>query len=311
MRKISCRGIRNNLSAYLDGELSPAENLEIEKHFPICPSCKEFFSQLKSAKEALNSLAKDIPTQEPAIDILAEVTAQLPRYELGIFTDPLICRIAAGMAMVLVLFVGWLQFKPISPAIFPSQTLVAQIQGEAQIYQNNQWQKLENYANIRPNEMLRTKDDSHLRIHLPDKSSLLLKEEALLEIKSLGPELGFSLIKGEILVSVVKGNPLFIQTPQAKIWVGGTAFKVLADEKRTLVEVLAGEVKIKAEAKAKITLKESEKIVINAQTQTFLVSRLSPEELKALEKEFAQANLYSEKKSGRGKRTIILWREIK
>ncbi len=293
MEKFSCKEMKYKLSAYLDGELTEDLNLGIEEHIAECSSCKEVFLQLKSAKESLNLLAKVSSLPEPTVDISERVSVRLPRYELGIFADPVMRKIAAGMAIILILFIGWLKFKPVSLGIFPADTLVTQIQGQAQTYKNNQWQELTPYSSLYPQQLLRTKKEAYLQIQLPDKKSgLFLKEDSILEVKDLSSQLEFNLIKGELFISVVKpflAKELFILTPHVRIQIWGTLFKVLADGEKTKVEVLEGRVKLTPlSGKPSIILNKGEKIEI-AHGQAVI----------------------KEKKPVIKKPSIILWREVK
>jgi anti-sigma factor RsiW len=49
------------LSAYLDGELAPAEAEAVQEHLLDCAGCREAYDSLRSAKEALGQL----PVAEP------------------------------------------------------------------------------------------------------------------------------------------------------------------------------------------------------------------------------------------------------
>lgn len=51
-REISCP--RTDIAAYIDGELSPREELELEKHFAVCPPCKAEFNEQKKLLCALD-----------------------------------------------------------------------------------------------------------------------------------------------------------------------------------------------------------------------------------------------------------------
>lgn len=45
---------RAEIAAYIDGELSPREELELEKHFTACPSCQAEFNEQKKLLCALD-----------------------------------------------------------------------------------------------------------------------------------------------------------------------------------------------------------------------------------------------------------------
>lgn len=49
-----CRRNSANLAAYIDGELSPAEELELEMHLAVCPVCAAELNEQKNLLQALN-----------------------------------------------------------------------------------------------------------------------------------------------------------------------------------------------------------------------------------------------------------------
>src|SRR5690348_11522128 len=47
---------REQLSAYIDGELSAAERAELERHIPGCPECQEALGELRRVHDLLAAL---------------------------------------------------------------------------------------------------------------------------------------------------------------------------------------------------------------------------------------------------------------
>lgn len=52
---------RERLSAYLDGELTPAERAEVEGHLAVCPECEAFLARLSAVDEAAAGLPAEAP----------------------------------------------------------------------------------------------------------------------------------------------------------------------------------------------------------------------------------------------------------
>jgi hypothetical protein len=320
MKRLSCRGVKNSLSAYLDGELASDCNILIEKHLQGCSSCQTFFSELKSLREALNSLGQALTSREPPILIPERVVSRLPKYDFGLLTDPVIRRAAIGIGVVLLLFTGALKLNQTLRFIPPSFALVVQVQGEAERYsKDNQWQPVGLHYALHPNELIKTEVGSNMKIQLQDGSTLFVREDSLLEIKRLAPEPEFSLEQGGLLAFVAKSSSerkFLIHTPLVEIQALGTLFKVYVNERSTEVEVLEGEVEVKAKVEVNkqvgLVLRQFERTVISGQIQQpFSPKRMLPQEIEVLRKEFREARLLEEKKPLTRKRSIIFWREIK
>lgn len=296
MSKNTCRNIKKSLSAYLDRELSSEQNSLIEKHLQDCPTCQKDLSALKSLQKELNALAQITPLQEPPIDLPEKILLGLPNYDLGIFTDPALRRIAIGITLVLILFTGGLKFFQKPSAIIPSQNLISKIETAPRI--------------------IETKSDENQKIALTDGSAIFLKENSLLEIKDVAPDIELILNRGEALFSVIKsslGRNFIIQTPLIKMQILGTLFKVNIEEKGTEIIVLEGALKLSYLFKEETLgiVKENEKTVITSgQIQPFTTKILSQEEINILKEEFVLAKLVKKEPVSK-KPKIIWWREIR
>lgn len=55
---LTCEEAEPELSAYLDGELTPQERAELEAHLVLCEKCNAALSEIESARKALTSLPK-------------------------------------------------------------------------------------------------------------------------------------------------------------------------------------------------------------------------------------------------------------
>jgi anti-sigma factor RsiW len=63
------------LSAYLDGELVPAERRAVDEHLRICPICRRDLAALERVKHLLGAL----PDVEPPAGLFADVRLRLER----------------------------------------------------------------------------------------------------------------------------------------------------------------------------------------------------------------------------------------
>jgi hypothetical protein len=59
-----CRRIHELLSAYIDGELSPREDLQVQEHLDHCVACRAELASLMQTKRLLGALARQRPCTE-------------------------------------------------------------------------------------------------------------------------------------------------------------------------------------------------------------------------------------------------------
>ena len=67
----NCQNIQPDLSAYVDGELTPSRRAEIEAHVASCPDCQRELAGLRTLAAGVAAL----PRLQPAPRFLAEVRA--------------------------------------------------------------------------------------------------------------------------------------------------------------------------------------------------------------------------------------------
>lgn len=101
-----CERWTEQLSARLDGELSPEEERELEAHLAVCPSCRALAKQLEALDAGLQAL-EEVPAPE---GFARGVMEQLAREKkvVPLFRRPQF-RALAGLAACLVLCVGLYQ----------------------------------------------------------------------------------------------------------------------------------------------------------------------------------------------------------
>jgi anti-sigma factor RsiW len=71
---MECQRCRENLTAYLDGELSGGESAEIKSHLDACTSCKDELSSLQKAADLIGSHIIEL---EPGLGSWARVQAKI------------------------------------------------------------------------------------------------------------------------------------------------------------------------------------------------------------------------------------------
>ncbi len=68
---ITCRDVIETLMAYIDGELSPHDRAEIEKHLSICRSCVNYLesyrASVRAAAEAMRSHSPPTPMPDDLV----------------------------------------------------------------------------------------------------------------------------------------------------------------------------------------------------------------------------------------------------
>src|SRR5580704_3271983 len=70
-----CRKIQRELSAYLDGELTPPLRANVEEHLASCAQCQQELSEMKTLATGLAAL----PNLRPAPRFLTEVRRKILR----------------------------------------------------------------------------------------------------------------------------------------------------------------------------------------------------------------------------------------
>jgi anti-sigma factor RsiW len=57
---MECKQYSENLTTFLDGELSPADSEQIQSHLRVCPSCSEELQDLRETAEFLESHHREL-----------------------------------------------------------------------------------------------------------------------------------------------------------------------------------------------------------------------------------------------------------
>jgi anti-sigma factor RsiW len=84
---MNCHRLSNLLSAYIDGELTGVEMIEIRNHLDGCPACQDDLDQVRAMKRLVGRLR----TAQPAADLGARICASLdgvqPKPVLGAWLE--------------------------------------------------------------------------------------------------------------------------------------------------------------------------------------------------------------------------------
>lgn len=111
-RAIDCQTIRDDLSAYIDGELSEPEARQVETHVRQCAACAQEFDELQDTVNLLQSSGRRTAPPELRAQILSDIEAYVPFWKKW-FT----VQIAPGMqatavvAAMLLLFLGGVSYR--------------------------------------------------------------------------------------------------------------------------------------------------------------------------------------------------------
>ncbi|MHC5038930.1 MAG: anti-sigma factor family protein [Planctomycetota bacterium] len=97
-----CEELRENLSAWLDGELTPSESAPVEGHLQDCPACQE---RVKELRALWNLLGADTD-QEPTPEFPARVHRRIREGRTASLRRRALFSTAAAAAAVLLFLIG-------------------------------------------------------------------------------------------------------------------------------------------------------------------------------------------------------------
>jgi len=70
-RSLVCRDAVALMGDYLDGRLTPADTVRLERHLAGCPHCSEYLAQLRTTIDLLGHAAPDALTDEALDDLVS------------------------------------------------------------------------------------------------------------------------------------------------------------------------------------------------------------------------------------------------
>lgn len=121
-----CRRIRENLSAYLDGELKAGARRVIDEHLAECEACREHFRELKETWRLLDELEAPIVRRELADEVWTRIEADrrlgpVARLERATGGRGVLSGLAASVAAAVFLFGLYISSKPLSDMPTPAE----------------------------------------------------------------------------------------------------------------------------------------------------------------------------------------------
>jgi|GEM_PF-1041816 len=78
---MNCRRVSHLISAYIDGELTGAEMLEVRKHIGVCRECAEDYESVRRTKFMLSRLS----TAKPRPDLGARILSRLDEVTVPVY----------------------------------------------------------------------------------------------------------------------------------------------------------------------------------------------------------------------------------
>lgn len=126
--------IRDTLSAYVDGVVSPQEKSLIEEHLETCPECRAAVRELTETVSCLRGLGEEEPPPWLTQRIMARVGEEAVREKslLRRFFLPLRWKLPLEAAALVFLSVSvYLVYRTVSPEVKIAVPPFAEIQGEA------------------------------------------------------------------------------------------------------------------------------------------------------------------------------------
>jgi anti-sigma factor RsiW len=76
---MECHEIQNELSAHLDGELSPGQTRRLTAHLDSCPDCRDLFERLTAARSAFRDQAPESCPDDLRARVLASAVGRPTR----------------------------------------------------------------------------------------------------------------------------------------------------------------------------------------------------------------------------------------
>ncbi|MBN2584193.1 MAG: zf-HC2 domain-containing protein [Planctomycetes bacterium] len=118
-----CRRVRENLSAYLDGELKGGARRLIDEHLAECPECRAQLDTLKETWRLLDELEEPIVRNDFRREVLARAQAEMRAEETAKAGGrrSLLAGFAASAAAAVFLFGLFASSRPLSDLPTPRE----------------------------------------------------------------------------------------------------------------------------------------------------------------------------------------------
>jgi hypothetical protein len=126
-------GIRDKLSAYLDGAVTPREKALIEEHLKTCPECETSLRDLRRTVERLRTMGEEEPPPWLTQRIMARIREEAAQEKgfLRRFFPPMRWKLPLEAAALVFLSVTvYMVYRSVSPEVKIAVPPVAEIQRE-------------------------------------------------------------------------------------------------------------------------------------------------------------------------------------
>ena len=111
---MDCKQCTENLTAYLDGELSPADSSQVHSHLAACTSCADELSSLREAADFIESHRRELKLRPGSWSAVRAHLAVEKSPPLFGFPVPNRWRAAfAAAACITILAVGYLWYQQV------------------------------------------------------------------------------------------------------------------------------------------------------------------------------------------------------
>ncbi|MBI5359922.1 MAG: HEAT repeat domain-containing protein [Planctomycetes bacterium] len=240
-----CDNVKLKLQDYLDGALSAEERLKTAEHLKSCIDCGRALVRIKQT-DALLGRWEDV---KPSADFLKTVNRRInsmpcpapetPARRRYIYPVTAAAAILILVSILLFFFARNRRYdenqpvigNPSAPPIIANEIPLASLQqGSLMIQSDKQqsWQEVQNSGAIKNNDTIKT-ENGEATLSLADKTQIEIGRNTVFKIRKPAAQDRGALFlqEGSIYLNVTTDTrPLFVETPEGRIKITGTALRV-------------------------------------------------------------------------------------
>lgn len=142
---MNCEQMTVLLSAWLDGEVTAQEEVQLQEHLAQCPACRALFEQLQTLHTSFSDLEEISAPEDFAQGVMSRIEAERKPKIVPLFKRPQV-RAMAGLAACAVLCIGFGSFAlngglkssntamdaaPAAPAAMPESASYSMVEAPA------------------------------------------------------------------------------------------------------------------------------------------------------------------------------------
>ncbi|UCC97942.1 MAG: FecR domain-containing protein [Phycisphaerales bacterium] len=236
---IDCSKYKNLIEKYLDGIIAEAELAELKSHAEACPPCREEFSHCALMQKAIGqALSSGISARQARAALLEELPVEPNRYVSSTWFVSRRVAVAAGILLTVGLLAGFAlgrlsgPGKTVTPVTAQVPIRVAEIQGTVLVRHEGSelWRALGADSRIYLGDTFHATANSACILKLVGESTLDLKQNSMLVLRSYNGATQFRLEHGELTAALESPHPpFFISTPHGRVEALGTEFTVTVE----------------------------------------------------------------------------------